>query len=216
MCATCPRAGWVERLHRSPERLTKQARTAAASGTRTGSRAVTSRRRRWSTGAVHQRGQWLTPWPRWAGEDPGAERLRHEPVRVDRPVGADGRADASRSPTSSTCLPSPSRTPSAPTSDRSWDAAATPSSWCVSTSVPGRSPQPATLSALARSPRFVTEPESACGGSDPAGSRGSRGSGMRPGPRRERIRRGSCGGVSRPARSSCRSGTRTLRPYASF
>ncbi|WP_422641216.1 DUF6233 domain-containing protein [Streptomyces glaucescens] len=63
---------------------------------------------------------------------------------------------------------------------------------------------------------FVTEPESACGGSDPAGSRDSRGSGTPPGPRRERIRRGSCGGGSRPARTSCRSGTRTLRAYASF
>ncbi|CAM5608402.1 hypothetical protein SGLAM104S_04856 [Streptomyces glaucescens] len=49
---------------------------------------------------------------------------------------------------------------------------------------------------------FVTEPESACGGSDPAGSRDSRGSGTPPGPRRERIRRGSCGGGSRPARTS--------------
>ncbi len=62
---------------------------------------------------------------------------------------------------------------------------------------------------------FVTGSKNACGGG-PAGSRDIRGSGMGPGPTRERIRRGSCGGGLRLARISCTSGTCTLRACASF
>lgn len=67
------------------------------------------------------------------------------------------------------------------------------------------------LAVLRDAAGFVTGPKSACG-RGPAGSRDSHGSHMRPGPTRERRPRGSYGGGPRPARTPCRSGTRT--PHA--